>query len=103
MDDKELEFMERIVYLFHEIKALTEEYGFEDRVMSAMVFGLLDKDLLENDLGDSVANLQSVYSYHLEDKDELQTIKDVMDETFEEPKKGGDYEDLFGDFDISLN
>ena len=103
MDDKELEFMERIVYLFHEIKALTEEYGFEDRVMSAMVFGLLDKDLLENDLGDSVANLQSVYSYHLEDKDELQTIKDVMDETFEEPNKGGDYEDLFGDFDISLN
>jgi len=103
MDDKELEFMERIVYLFHEIKALTEEYGFEDRVMSAMVFGLLDKDLLENDLGDSVAHLQSVYSYHLEDKDELQTIKDVMDETFEEPNKGGDYEDLFGDFDISLN
>ena len=95
--------MQIIVYLFHEIKALTEEYGFEDRVMSAMVFGLLDKDLLENDLGDSVANLQSVYSYHLEDKDELQTIKDVMDETFEEPKKGGDYEDLFGDFDISLN
>ena len=101
MTEKELEFMSKIIDIFGDIEVLTKEYGYEDKVMSAMVFGLIDEVCKEGN-GEGLANLQSIFSFNLKDKDELYTIKTVMDEAYEEPEGKG-YSDLFGDMDISLN
>tara|TARA_R100001443_G_scaffold51865_1_gene63662 strand:- start:1160 stop:1462 length:303 start_codon:yes stop_codon:yes gene_type:complete len=100
MTERELEFMGKIIDIFAEVEALTKEYGYEDKVMSAMVFGLID-EVYEND-DSNLANLQSIFSFNLKDRGELHTIWGVMDEGYEEPKGNG-YSDLFGDMDISLN
>jgi hypothetical protein len=100
MTERELEFMGKIIDIFGEVETLTKEYGYEDKVMSAMVFGLIDEVHEKND--GNLANLQSVFSFNLKDRGELHTIWGVMDEGYEEPKGNG-YSDLFGDMDISLN
>ena len=51
-----------------------------------------------------MVELQSVFSFNLEDKEELETVKKLMDATFEEPKdKGKGFSDLFGGIDLNLN
>ena len=37
--------MAKVYLLIQQIEALTREYGFEDRVMSAMVFGLIEAEM----------------------------------------------------------
>ena len=37
MNQQEVEFMAKVYLKIQEIEALTREYGYEDRVMSAMV------------------------------------------------------------------
>ena len=101
MTERELEFVGKIIDIFGEVETLTKEYGYEDKIMSAMVFGLID-EVYEKDDGNNLANLQSIFSFNLKDRDELETIKDVMEEGYEDPKGNG-YSDLFGDMDISLN
>tara|TARA_R110001592_G_scaffold232781_1_gene490217 strand:- start:392 stop:697 length:306 start_codon:yes stop_codon:yes gene_type:complete len=101
MTERELEFMGKIIDIFQEIEVITKEYGYEDKVMSAMVFGLID-EIYERGDGDNLANLQSIFSFNLKDRGELETIRDVMEEGYEDPKGNG-YSDLFGDMDISLN
>ena len=45
MNEHEVEFMAKVYLLIQQIEALTREYGFEDRVMSAMVFGLIEAEM----------------------------------------------------------
>ena len=53
MTERELEFMGKIIDIFGEVETLTKEYGYEDKIMSAMVFGLID-EVYEKDDGNNL-------------------------------------------------
>jgi len=104
MNEHEVEFMAKVYLLIQQIEALTREYGFENRVMSAMVFGLIEAEMEDAIEEGRMVELQSVFSFNLEDRAELETVKKLMDATYEEPKdKGRGFSDLFGGIDVNLN
>jgi len=104
MNEHEVEFMAKVYLLIQQIEALTREYGFENRVMSAMVFGLIEAEMQDAIEEGRMVELQSVFSFNLEDRAELETVKKLMDATYEEPKdKGRGFSDLFGGIDVNLN
>lgn len=104
MNQQEVEFMAKVYLKIQEIEALTKEYGYEDRVMSAMIFGLIEEEMKDAIEEGRMVEMQSVFSFNLEDREELETVKKLMDATFEEPKdKGKGFSDLFGGIDLNLN
>jgi hypothetical protein len=104
MNQQEVEFMAKVYLKIQEIEALTKEYGYEDRVMSAMIFGLIEEEMKDAIEEGRMVEMQSVFSFNLEDREELETVKKLMDATFEEPKdKGQGFSDLFGGIDLNLN
>ena len=100
MNGKDKEFMAEAYSLIVQIEELIKQYGYEDRVMSAIVLGLLDIDVEnEPEEGDQI-QLKSVFSYNLEGALELELIKDIMSQQFDE---GDGLDELLGDLGISLN
>ncbi len=96
--------MAKVYLKIQEIEALTREYGYEDRVMSAMVFGLIEEEMKGAIEEGRMVEMQSVFSFNLEDREELDTVKKLMDAAFEEPNdKGKGFSDLFGGIDLNLN
>ena len=65
------------------------------------MLGVLDIDeLLQPKEGDEI-QLKSVFSYNLDSKLELEMVKEIMDQQFEDPND--DIDNLLGDLGISLN
>ena len=97
MSEQDIEFIANVYSKIIELEKFVVESGYEDRVMSSIVFGVMDTEGHEDD---DVVEMRSMYSYNLESKEKLETIKNIMDQTFEEPDDW--FTGLFGD-GISLN
>jgi hypothetical protein len=65
----------------------------EDKVMSCIVIGVLEPET------DETSRMKALFHYNLENKAELDIIKDFMTDTFEDP----DIDDLIKGLGISLN
>jgi len=99
MDPIDKEFITEVYSQVVQIEELIKKYEYEDKVMSAIVIGLMQiKDDVEE--GDEV-QLQSVFSYNLDGRVELEVIKELMDTQYEDPDD--DIDTLLGDLGISLN
>lgn len=98
MNYEDTEFLSELYAKVLEIEELVRERGYEDRVMSAIVVGLMDE--IENPEDESV-EMKSLFSYNLDSRDELEIIIDVMNNTYEDD--GGELRDMLGDLGISLN
>ena len=98
MNYEDTEFLSALYAKVLEIEELVRERGYEDRVMSAIVVGLMDE--IENPENESV-EMKSLFSYNLDGQDELDIIIDIMKNTYEEG--GGELGDMLGDLGISLN
>ena len=98
MNYEDTEFLSELYAKVLEIEELVRERGYEDRVMSAIVVGLMEE--IENPEDESV-EMKSLFSYNLDSRDELDIIIDVMKNTYEED--GGELRDMLGDLGISLN
>jgi len=98
MNYEDTEFLSELYAKVLEIEELVRERGYEDRVMSAIVVGLMEE--IENPEDESV-EMKSLFSYNLDSRDELDIIIDVMNNTYEED--GGELRDMLGDLGISLN
>jgi len=101
MNAKDKEFMAEAYSLVTQIEELIKSYDYEDRVMSAIMIGVLDIDMIkEPEEGDEI-QLKSLFSYNLDGKIELEMVKEIMDQQF----KGSDddLDQLLGDLGISLN
>lgn len=98
MNYEDTEFLSELYAKVLEIEELVRERGYEDRVMSAIVVGLMEE--IENPENESV-EMKSLFSYNLDSRDELEIIIDVMNSTYEED--GGELRDMLGDLGISLN
>lgn len=101
MNSKDKEFIAEAYSLIVQIEELIKSYGYEDKVMSALMLGVIDispDDGVQE--GDEV-QLKSVFSYNLDSKLELEVVKDIMDQQFSDPDD--DIDSLLGDLGISLN
>ena len=101
MTSKDKEFISEVYSLIVQLEELIKKYNYEDSVMSALMLGLIDLDMSkEYEQGDEV-ELKSVFSYNLDSKLELEMVKDIMTQQFQDPDD--DLSSLLGDLGISLN
>jgi hypothetical protein len=70
----------------------------KDRTLATIVVGVIDLDAVE--VGDESAEMKTMYSFNLESREELETVKQVMDSAYQEDDS---LDDLLGDLGISLN
>ena len=99
MNYEDVEFLSELYTKILEIENLVKERGYENRVMSAIVVGLMDE--IESAEDESV-EMKSLFSYNLDSKDELDIVVDLMRETYED-NSDNDLRDMLGDLGISLN
>jgi len=101
MNAKDKEFMAEAYSLVTQIEELIKSYDYEDRVMSAIMIGVLDIDMIKEPEEGHEIQLKSLFSYNLDGKIELEMVKEIMDQQF----KGSDddLDQLLGDLGISLN
>ena len=101
MTSKDKEFISEAYSLIIQLEELIKSYDYEDRVMSAILLGVLDLDMEKMyEEGDEV-QLKSVFSYNLDSRIELEMVKDIMDQQFNDPDD--DLNDILGDLGINLN
>ena len=101
MNARDKEFIAEVYSLIVQIEGLIKSYEYEDRVMSAMMVGIIDLDGEDDPQEGDEVQLKSVFSYNLDSKLELEMVKEIMDYQFEDPDD--DVDKLLGDLGISLN
>ena len=99
MNYEDVEFLSELYTKILEIENLVKERGYENRIMSAIVVGLMDE--IESAEDESV-EMKSLFSYNLDSRDELDIVVDLMRETYED-NTDNDLRDMLGDLGISLN
>ena len=75
--EEEAFFLE-IQRLSLEIDAVVDKYNMRDRVASLMVTGIMDEDFMGN------SRLQAIYSYSLQSREELDSILDFINNTWDD-------------------
>jgi hypothetical protein len=71
----------------------------KDRTLASIVVGVLDLDAIE--AGDEETEMKTMYSFSLQSRQELETMKTIMDNAYSDEDE--DLEDLLGSLGISLN
>lgn len=99
MNYEDVEFLSELYTKILEIENLVKERGYENRIMSAIVVGLMDE--IESAEDESV-EMKSLFSYNLDSTQELDIVVDLMRETYED-NNDSDLRDMLGDLGISLN
>ena len=94
---KEEEFLMELQMLLVEIDNLVDRYEMRDRVLSIFVAGLLEP------IDDNTSNMKAMYNYIVDSREELDTMLDFINTSYEESKNTNDLDDLLGGLDISLN
>ena len=92
MNSRDKEFIAEAYSLVVQIEDLIKRYNYEDKVMSAIMLGIIDVDW------DS--DIKPVFSYNLDSRGELEMVKDIMDSQFKDDES---LDDILGDLGISLN
>jgi len=89
-DMEEQAFFLEIQRLSMKMDEIINKHGMQDRVASIMVTGLIDEDPMGN------SRLQAIYSYSLESKEELDSILDFINSTWDDSDTEGDtgYDDI---------
>ncbi len=95
-DMKEDEFLIEVQRLFAEYEELVDKYEMRDQVLSIFVAGVLEP------VDESMSNMRAMYNYIVDNRDELDTLIDFIDKSYEETK-GPDLDGLLGGLGISLN
>jgi len=94
---KEEEFLMELQMLLVEIDNLVDRYEMRDRVLSIFVAGLLEP------IDDNTSNMKAMYNYIVDSREELETMLDFINTSYEESKNTDDLDNLLGGLGISLN
>ena len=89
-------FLFEIQRLAHELDEAIERYGVRDRAITLMVGGLIDET-------EDYSRVKAIYSYNINSKDELNSIIDFVQNTWEDPDDDIDLDDLLDGTGIFLN
>lgn len=92
-------FVAEIYALYKQIEDTIKRYGYEERVLSSSVIAIIEPEEEQTDEGQ--LNVKSMYTFNLVDQEELEVIKDLMTQLYNQENL--DLDDLLGDLGISLN
>jgi hypothetical protein len=98
MNPKDTLFFAEMYSLVKKMEDTIDEFEMKDRTLASIVVGVIDFDSVEE--GDESAEMKTMYSFNLESREELETVKSVMDSAYKEEDS---LDDLLGDLGISLN
>jgi len=98
MNYEDVEFLSELYAKINDIEDFVRERGYEDRVMSAIVVGLMEE--IESPEDESV-EMKSLFAYNLDSRQELDIIIDIMQSTYEEDDDS--LRDMLDGLGISLN
>jgi hypothetical protein len=101
MKIEDVEFLAELYSKVNELENLVKSRGYENRVMSAVVIGLMDEVESTEEDDDDLVGMKSLFSYNLDSRDELEVIIDIMKETYTDDNDG--LSDMLSDLGISLN
>ena len=93
---EEQAFFLEIQRLSVEMDAIVKKHGMSERIASILVVGLVDSDIY----GDT--QMQAIYSYSLDSKEELESITNFINNTWEEEEEEPNLDDLIGGLGIEL-
>ena len=100
MNSRDKEFIAEAYSLVVQIEDLIKRYNYEDKVMSAIMLGIIAVDWDSDIKPGEEVQLKSVFSYNLDSRGELEMVKDIMDSQFKDDES---LDDILGDLGISLN
>jgi len=92
-------FFAEMYSLVKKMEDTIDEFDMKDRVLASVVVGVLDLEAIE--AGEEETEMKTMYSFSLQSRQELNTIKNIMDNAYSEEDE--DLEDLLGSLGISLN
>lgn len=92
-------FFAEMYSLVKKMEETIDEFDMKDRTLASIVVGVLDLDAIE--AGEEETEMKTMYSFSLESRQELETIKNIMDNAYSDEDE--DLEDLLGSLGISLN
>lgn len=92
-------FFAEMYSLVKKMEETIDEFDMKDRTLASIVVGVLDLDAIE--AGDEETEMKTMYSFSLQSRQELETIKTIMDNAYSNEDE--DLEDLLGSLGISLN
>jgi hypothetical protein len=98
MNPKDTLFFAEMYSLVKKMEDVIDEFEMKDRTLASIVIGVIDFDSVEE--GDESAEMKTMYSFNLESRQELDTLKSIMDSAYKEEDS---LDDLLGDLGISLN
>ena len=98
MNPKDTLFFAEMYSLVKKMEETIEEFEMGDRTLATIVVGIIDLDAVE--VGDESAEMKTMYSFNLESREELETVKQVMDSAYQEDDS---LDDILGELGISLN
>tara|TARA_R100000963_G_C4587583_1_gene66052 strand:- start:267 stop:587 length:321 start_codon:yes stop_codon:yes gene_type:complete len=99
-DMEEQAFFLEIQRLSEELEKIIQKHGMQDKVASIMVTGLIDQDILGQQ------RLQALFSYSLDSREELDSILEFINNTWDDTNKNNkgydDIDDLLDGTGIDL-
>jgi len=105
MEPKDMKFIADVYHLIKQIEQLVEDNDMGHRVMAAIFVGVIDEgeleELAEKEAEFGHVNMRSMYSFNVDSKQELEVIKEIMDEAY--GNDNPDLDDLLDGLGISLN
>ena len=82
MNPKDTLFFAEMYSLVKKMEETIDEFEMKDRTLASIVVGVIDFDSVET--GDESAEMKTMYSFNLESRAELNTLKEVMDSAYQE-------------------
>lgn len=98
MNPKDTLFFAEMYSLVKKMEETIDEFEMKDRTLASIVVGVIDFDAVEEE--DGSAEMKTMYSFNLESRDELETLKQVMDNAYSDDDS---LDSFLGDLGISLN
>ena len=92
-------FFAEMYSLVKKMEETIDEFDMKDRTLASIVVGVLDLDAIE--AGAEETEMKPMYSFSLQSRQELDTMKTIMDNAYSDDDD--DLEDLLGSLGISLN
>jgi len=100
MSSNDTLFFAEMYSLVKKMEETIDQFDMKDRTLASIVVGVLDLDAIEQ--GQTEAEMKTMYSFNLQSRQELEAVKEVMDNAYKDDDDI-DLDDLLGELGISLN
>ena len=93
-------FFAEMYSLVKKMEETIDQFDMKDRTLASIIIGVIDLDAIE--YGEEEAEMKTMYSFNLQGREELNTMKQVMANAYND-EDDIDLDDLLNGLGISLN